>query len=69
MWRTASTQLEHATRNATVDDDFLGEKGRDGGPKLSAIFGQAGGKIPVHIAIDVGLPQRRIDLPGSGAGD
>ena len=61
-------QLEDAMRNATVDD-FLADKGRNVGPKLGVVFGQAGRRVPVHFAIDVGLPQRRIHVAGSGVGD
>jgi hypothetical protein len=61
-------QLEDATRNATVDD-FLADKGRNVGPKLGVVFGQAGRRVPVHFPIDVGPAAGWIRLAGSGVGD
>ena len=61
-------QLEDAMRNATVDD-FLADKGRNVGPELGVVFGQAGRRVPVHFPIDVGLPQGWIHLAGTGVGD
>jgi hypothetical protein len=61
-------QLEDATRDATLDD-FLADKGRNVGPELGVVFGQAGRRVPGHFPIDVGLPQGWIHLAGSGVGD
>ena len=47
----------------------MGDKGRNVGPELGAVFGQAGRRVPVHFAVDISLPQRWIHLSGRGVGD